>query len=59
MQWEYKKTLDDEKTEGPYSTEQMNKYMQEDHFKEPVWVRKVGTDSEFYSSRRIDFELYL
>ncbi|KAK7595522.1 hypothetical protein V9T40_013347 [Parthenolecanium corni] len=59
VQWEYKKTLNDDKTEGPYSTEQMNKYMKEDHFKEPVWVRKVGTDSEFYSSRRIDFELYL
>ncbi|XP_065201156.1 CD2 antigen cytoplasmic tail-binding protein 2 homolog [Planococcus citri] len=59
VKWEIKKSLDAEAIEGPYSTEQMNKWMQENYFKEQVWVRKFGSSNEFYSSKRIDFELYL
>ncbi|OWR40963.1 putative Aspartyl beta-hydroxylase [Danaus plexippus plexippus] len=44
---------------GPHSTEQMQKWSTDGHFKTGVWVRKYGEDTQFYSSSRIDFELYL
>lgn len=56
--WEFKWNKDDEKIEGPNSTEQMQKWVEEGYFKKPVWVRKCGQE-QFYSSTRIDFELYL
>ena len=59
VKWEIKRSLEAEAIEGPYSTEQMNKWVREDHFKGQVWVRKYGSSNEFYSSKRIDFELYL
>ncbi|XP_018323750.1 CD2 antigen cytoplasmic tail-binding protein 2 homolog [Agrilus planipennis] len=57
--WEIKWKNDEEKIDGPFSTEQMAKWSEEGHFKEGVFVRKVGDDSNFYSSNRVDFELYL
>lgn len=29
------------------------------YFEAGVWVRRVGQEGDFYSSRRVDFELYL
>lgn len=60
VKWEFKWSQDnDAEISGPHSTEQMNKWSTEGHFKSGVWVRKHGEDSQFYSSNRIDFELYL
>ncbi|KAL1453827.1 hypothetical protein WDU94_010138 [Cyamophila willieti] len=63
LQWEYKRNKDQTSVEGPYSTEQMQKWTEEGKFAgDEIWVRKVvgGTATdEFYSNRRIDFELYL
>lgn len=56
--WEFKWDKDDEKIEGPNTTEQMQKWVEEGYFKKPVWVRRTGQE-QFYSSSRIDFELYL
>lgn len=59
LTWEFKWKLDDTDTLGPYTTEQMNKFSQDGHFKDGVFVKKCGTDQPFNSSNRIDFELYL
>lgn len=58
LMWEYKLKQDDKKIEGPHSTEQMQRFVEDGKFKTSVWVRKIGQD-QFYSSNRIDFELYL
>lgn len=59
IQWEFKRDLESETIEGPYDTLQMLKWVQEGNFKGGVWVRKHGETSNFYSSNRIDFDLYL
>lgn len=57
--WEYKLTQDESDTiHGPFTTEQMSKKADNGDFKDNVFVRKVG-DERFYSSARIDFDLYL
>lgn len=57
--WEFKWKLDDTDIQGPYTTDQMYKWSQDGYFKEGVFVKKCGTDSQFSSSNRIDFELYV
>lgn len=59
LQWFFKWEQDKDKVEGPFSTEQMSKWSDEGYFKTGVWVQKEGEDANFYSSNRIDFELYL
>lgn len=60
VKWEFKWSQDDKaEISGPHSTDQMQKWASEGHFKTGVWARKHGEDSQFYSSNRIDFELYL
>lgn len=58
LMWEYKITQDDDTILGPFTTEQMAKKVDDGDFKSSVFVRKVGED-RFYSSARIDFDLYL
>lgn len=57
--WELKWKQDDSTVEGPYSTRQMVKWSEEGRFKEGVYVRRTGENKNFYSSHRIDFDLYL
>lgn len=58
--WEFKWKMDDANIQGPYTTDQMYKWSQEGYFKDGVFVKKCGSDSQqFNSSNRIDFELYL
>lgn len=60
VKWEFKWSQEDSaEISGPHSTEQMHNWMTEGHFKTGVWVRKHGEDSQFYSSNRMDFELYM
>jgi CD2 antigen cytoplasmic tail-binding protein 2 len=59
VMWEYKLTQDEnEKVLGPFSTQEMQKKVDNGDFKTSVFVRKIG-EERFYSSARIDFELYL
>lgn len=59
LMWEYKLTQNEgEVVHGPFTTEQMSKKVENGDFKENVFVRKIG-DERFYSSARIDFDLYL
>lgn len=64
LAWEFKWSKDSDEVHGPHSTEQMQKWVESGHFKRDssageVWVRKCGQDGPFYSSRRVEFELYL
>lgn len=58
IMWEYKEKEGSKEINGPYSTEQMAKWSGTGKFKSGVLVRKCGTE-QFYTSNRIDFELYL
>nr|XP_023025432.1 CD2 antigen cytoplasmic tail-binding protein 2 homolog [Leptinotarsa decemlineata] len=58
LMWEFKWKIEDEEIHGPYPTSQMTKWSKEKYFKTGVMVRKCGDDSKFYTSNRIDFELY-
>lgn len=57
LMWEFKWNPDGN-IQGPFSTSQMIKWSQDSHFKKGVLVRKCGENTNFYSSNRIDFELY-
>lgn len=59
VRWEFKWKQEDDDISGPHSTAQMQKWSEEGYFKTGVWVRKHGEDSQFYTSNRIDFELYM
>ena len=59
VMWEFK--WDEKSTDihGPHTTSQMQAWVDQGYFKNPVLVRKCGTDGQFYNSSRVDFELYL
>lgn len=57
--WDYKWKESDTEVHGPFSTQQMQAWVDEKYFSKPVLVRKHGSGEGFYSSSRIDFELYL
>jgi len=59
VRWEWKwKQEEGEGLQGPHPSAQMQKWAEEGFFKGGVWVRRAGTAGEFYSSKRIDFDLY-
>lgn len=57
--WEFKWKEEDTELQGPYDTRQMLQWSQNGYFKNGVYVRKVGEITSFYTSNRIDFDLYL
>lgn len=59
--WEFKWKKEDADVNGPHDSEQMQKWLDEGRFKGEEWVRKVSKDGEgdFYSIKRVDFELYM
>jgi len=59
VMWEFKWDLNKDKVEGPYNTLQMLKWANEGYFKTGVWARKCGEKTNFYTTNRIDFDLYL
>ncbi|KAL1440779.1 hypothetical protein MTO96_009314 [Rhipicephalus appendiculatus] len=61
VMWEFKwEESDDAPVYGLHTSAQMLQWVQEGYFQDGVWVRKAHeTDRPFYSSRRIDFELYV
>ncbi|XP_067883733.1 CD2 antigen cytoplasmic tail-binding protein 2 [Heterodontus francisci] len=60
VMWEYKwENTNDAELYGPFSSSQMQDWVDQDYFRDGVYCRKVGEPhSLFYSSRRIDFDLY-
>lgn len=61
VMWEFKWIdKEGEPVHGPCSSEHMQKWLEEGYFKDGVWVRRCDQpDAKFYSSKRIDFELYM
>jgi CD2 antigen cytoplasmic tail-binding protein 2 len=59
VQWEFKWSDDAEEVHGPHTSEQMQEWVTEGFFKDTVCVRKVGSGAGFYSTRRVDFDLYI
>lgn len=60
--WEYKwEGKNDAEIHGPFTSLQMLEWTNENYFPDGVYVRKTSSapDGVFYSSRRIDFELYM
>ena len=59
VRWEYKtENTEDSELKGPYSTEQMMQWKDQGKFDSGVLCRQIGKH-QFYSSNRIDFDLYL
>lgn len=58
--WQFKwEDKEDAQVHGPYSNEQMIKWNDSGYFEKGVFVRQSDKkDAPFYSSKRIDFELY-
>jgi hypothetical protein len=59
VMWEFKWDEKSADIHGPHTTSQMQSWVDQGYFKNPVLVRKSGTDGQFYNSSRVDFELYL
>ncbi|KAJ3600507.1 hypothetical protein NHX12_031488 [Muraenolepis orangiensis] len=60
VMWEYKwENVDGSELYGPFSSQQMQDWVDEDYFKDGVYCRKLDQEgSQFYNSKRLDFELY-
>ncbi|KAG5831948.1 hypothetical protein ANANG_G00285900 [Anguilla anguilla] len=61
VMWEYRWQNDDKaELYGPFSSQQMQDWVDEGYFKDGVYCRKVGQGgAQFYSSKRLDFDLYI
>ncbi|KAH8341590.1 hypothetical protein KR059_011175 [Drosophila kikkawai] len=59
LAWEFKWSQNETEVQGPFTTAKMLKWSKENYFKNGVYVRKCGENTNFYSSNRIDFDLYL
>ncbi|XP_072035113.1 CD2 antigen cytoplasmic tail-binding protein 2-like [Amphiura filiformis] len=56
--WEYKwEQKDDAELHGPFDSNQMLEWQEQNYFADGVWCRKVG-ENNFYNSKRLDFDLY-
>ena len=59
VKWEYKwEDKEQAEVHGPHTSKEMFEWQEAGFFQAGVFCRKVGTDGPFYSSKRIDFELY-
>ncbi|XP_060945900.1 CD2 antigen cytoplasmic tail-binding protein 2 [Limanda limanda] len=60
VMWEYKwENTDDSEVYGPFTSEQMQGWVDEDYFSSGVYCRKIDQEgSQWYNSKRLDFELY-
>lgn len=61
VSWQFKwEDKEDAPVYGPYRSEDMQAWVDDGHFKDGVFVRKIDSeDAKFYSSKRIDFDLYI
>ncbi|KAL3986701.1 hypothetical protein ACER0C_013816 [Sarotherodon galilaeus] len=60
VMWEYKwENKDSSEVYGPFTSQQMQDWVDEGYFSSGVYCRRVDQEgSQFYSSKRLDFELY-
>uniref|UniRef100_A0A3P9H8P7 CD2 antigen cytoplasmic tail-binding protein 2 n=1 Tax=Oryzias latipes TaxID=8090 RepID=A0A3P9H8P7_ORYLA len=60
VMWEYKwDNKENTEVYGPFTSQQMQGWVDEGYFSDGVYCRRVDQEgSQFYNSRRIDFDLY-
>ncbi|KAM9779620.1 CD2 antigen cytoplasmic tail-binding protein 2 [Neosynchiropus ocellatus] len=60
VMWEYKwENKDDSEVYGPFTSQQMQDWVDEGYFNDGVYCRRMDQEgSQFYNSKRLDFELY-
>ncbi|XP_071322729.1 CD2 antigen cytoplasmic tail-binding protein 2 [Trachinotus anak] len=60
VMWEYKwENQDNSEIFGPFTSQQMQDWVDEGYFSSGVYCRRVDQEgSQFYNSKRLDFELY-
>ncbi|XP_066498478.1 CD2 antigen cytoplasmic tail-binding protein 2 [Hoplias malabaricus] len=60
VMWEYKwENKDNSEIYGPFSSQQMQDWVDQGYFKDGVYCRRLDQEgAQFYNSRRLDFELY-
>lgn len=59
VQWYYKwEQTDEAEIHGPFDSAEMQEWVDDGYFPDGVYVRKAGAEGQFYSSKRIDFDLY-
>jgi len=59
VKWEFKwEDKEDAHIYGPHSSSEMSDWVSSGYFKEGVFVRKQTQGGAFYTSKRIDFDLY-
>lgn len=60
VMWEFKRDINSENVEGPFTSRQMHEWSVDGYFGESgVYVRKYGKSGNFYSTKRIDFEIFI
>ncbi|KAG7272662.1 hypothetical protein CRUP_008490 [Coryphaenoides rupestris] len=60
VMWEYRwENVEDSELYGPFSSQQMQEWVDDGYFKDGVYCRRLDQEvSQFYNSKRLDFELY-
>ena len=59
VKWEFKwENKEKAEIHGPHSSQEMLEWQESGFFESGVFARKVGSNADFNSSKRIDFELY-
>ncbi|MCI4384805.1 hypothetical protein PGIGA_G00042860 [Pangasianodon gigas] len=60
VMWEYKwENKENSELYGPFSSQQMQDWVDQGYFKDGVYCRRVDQEgAQFYNSKRLDFELY-
>lgn len=59
VMWELRwKDADEEEIYGPFTNEKMIQWQESGYFQKGAYVRKTEQRGQWYSTRRIDFELY-
>nr|XP_019949676.1 PREDICTED: CD2 antigen cytoplasmic tail-binding protein 2 [Paralichthys olivaceus] len=60
VMWEYKwENKDDSEVYGPFTSQQMQDWVDEGYFSSGVYCRRIDQEgSQWYNSKRLDFELY-
>ncbi|XP_026991278.2 CD2 antigen cytoplasmic tail-binding protein 2 isoform X1 [Tachysurus fulvidraco] len=60
VMWEYKwENKENSELYGPFSSQQMQDWVDQGYFKDGVYCRRVDREgAQFYNSKRLDFDLY-
>ncbi|KAK9534788.1 hypothetical protein VZT92_007211 [Zoarces viviparus] len=61
VMWEYKwENKEDSEIFGPFTSQQMQGWVDEGYFSTGVYCKRINqTGTQFYNSKRLDFELYI